>query len=203
MRPRSVFMVTLAMSFGVVAILLAKQMAARNYTYHGSLIEPPLAAFDFTLKDTSGDTFNLSDQRGKIVMLFFGYTHCPDVCPTTLSDFKKVHALIGEAADQVEFVFVTVDPARDTPQKVAQYVSAFHPSFIALTGAEIELQPIWEGYFVYRQKSDADSAAGYLMDHTARVYLIDPHGNLFLTFPFGLSADAMAQDVRHVLATSN
>jgi protein SCO1/2 len=178
--------------------LIAALVLARPYSYRGSLIDPPVPAADFTLTDGEG-AFSLSDQRGKLVLLFFGYTTCPDVCPATLGEMKQVRARLGDQAEDVRFVFITVDPQRDTPERISRYAAAFDPTFFGLTGSEAELEPVWEGYFVYRKITPQGSAAGYLVDHSARIYLIDPSGNLLLTYSFGTPVDDILQDVRHVL----
>lgn len=184
---------------GVIVILAGWQMVNRTYTFKGSLIDPPVQAADFELMDQHGDTFQLSDQNGKVVLVFFGYTSCPDVCPVTLSDYIQIKRDLGNDADQVEFVFITVDPERDTPERLEKYISNFDPTFIALSGTRAELEPVWQNYGVYQEKRDVDSAAGYLVDHTARTYAIDPQGNWRLTYPFEMDRDAILDDVRHLI----
>ncbi len=120
--------------------------------------------------------FRLSDQKGQIVLLFFGYTHCPDVCPVTLSHFKQIKADLGDQADQVRFVFITVDPERDTADQLSQYLPNFDPDITGLTGSRQSLESVWKSYGVYQAKQEVGSAAGYLVDHTARTYLIDQQG---------------------------
>ena len=110
---------------GLLFVFLLSSNLWAEYQYQGSVIEPAQAAFDFSLKRADGRSFSLSEQRGKVALIFFGYTNCPDVCPTTLSDFKRVHADLGEAAQDVAFVFITVDPERDTPEVIDLYAKAF------------------------------------------------------------------------------
>ena len=148
-------------------MLQCRSFSRQPYEYQGSLIEPPAASYAFALTKEDGTTYRLQDQQGKVVLIFFGYANCPDVCPTTLSDFKKIQGQLADQADQVEFVFITIDPERDTPQDIENYVSAFDPSFVGLSGSVEELQSVWDGYFVYRAKVESGSEAGYLMDHTA------------------------------------
>lgn len=157
---------------------------------------------DFTLQifdELGGGEFTLSEQRGKVVLLFFGYTHCPDVCPTTLYDYKQIKERLGDDAAAVRFVFITVDPERDTRDLLQKYVTTFDPEFVALSDDRANLEPVYAAYGVYAEKNDVGSAAGYLIDHTARIYVIDPAGDLRLTFPFGMPAEAMAADVAHLL----
>ena len=174
-------------------------MATQPYAFHGSVIEPPTRAADFTLTAHDGRPLQLSKFSGKLVVLYFGYTACPDVCPTTLSDLKRTRARLGQSADRVQFLFVTVDPERDTAERLQGYVPSFDPSFIGLTGTEAELAPTWKAYGVYRAKQPSTSALGYLMDHSSQVYVIDPRGNLRMTFAFGETPDNMAQDIQHLL----
>lgn len=185
----------------LVAIAIAGfTIIQTGYTYQGSLIDPPIRADDFELVNYDSTPFHLSDYRGKVVLLFFGYTNCPDVCPTTLYDFKRIAQALDESSGKVEYVFVTLDPERDTPERLRQYISAFNDSFWGLTGSEEQLSRIWSAYGVYREiEQVGDSAAGYLINHTARVYVIDKNGNLRLTFPFGMPYEAMVEDVQHLV----
>ncbi len=173
---------------------------SRPYTLRGSEIQQAYTAPDFNLTDGNGDSFRLSDQQGRLVLIFFGYTSCPDVCPTTLSEMKQIKARLGNDADKVEVVFITVDPERDLPEKVGQYVSAFDPSFVGLSGTEQQLDPVWQAYGVYHQankKSPEDTQ--YAVEHSSRLYLVDTAGNLRLTYSFGTAVDDILQDVRYLL----
>jgi protein SCO1/2 len=172
---------------------------ARPYTFQAPVIDPPVQAADFTLTDQNGETFQLSGQQGKAVLIFFGYTHCPDVCPVTLTKFKQIRGGLGEAGDRVQFVFITVDPERDTPEVIGQHVALYDPAITGLTGSRAELEPVWKSYGVYQEQQESGSAAGYLVDHTTRIYAIDPQGNWRLTFPFEMETEAMAEDVRHLI----
>lgn len=190
-----------------------------GYQYKGSSFEPFPEAPDFALYDQFGHLFKLSDQRGKVVLLFFGYTHCPDVCPATLAEFSAIRADLGEeqAADVV-FLFVTEDPDRDTPERLRNYLDAFDPTIIGLSGTIEDLQPVWDAYYVAReittldgedlddysdeQVHDHPSEEGgeYLVLHTSRVYVIDKQGLLRLTFPYGLSLEDRVSDIEHLLS---
>jgi protein SCO1/2 len=188
----------IAVLLGVGIIFAAWLTLQRPYTYNGSLLDPPLPAPDFSLRRANGEVFSLAERRGRFVLLFFGYTSCPDVCPTTLADFKHIFDRLGEQADSLDFVMVTVDPERDTLQKIQDYVSLFNPRFIGLSGDLDEVKSVWDAYGVFVEKEDTGSATGYLVSHTARVYVVDPHGNIPLTFPFGMEASAMAEDLAHL-----
>lgn len=182
-----------------LALLVAWREITRPYTYQGSLIDPPAPAADFTLNDQNGQPFRLSEQRGRVVLLFFGYTHCPDVCPATLTVFKRIKDSLGEEAEQVRFVFITVDPERDDAARLRQFVGAFDPTFIGLTGSREQLQAVWKAYGVYQAPQAVESALEYVVDHTARLYAIDRQGNWRLTFPFEMDWQAVSQDVRQLL----
>lgn len=170
--------------------------------FQGELLQPPAQAPDFRLTDTRGRSFDLASLRGKVVLLYFGYTTCPDVCPTTLSDLRQVQERLGADARRVRVLFVTVDPERDTAARMAGYLEpfGFEPAAIGLTGSPGQLQPVWKEYGVYVHKRQAAGAATYLVDHSSYVYLIDPRGQLRLLFSFGTRPEAMLHDVRLILA---
>jgi len=189
----------LGVVIGLLLVYIVWQLTSQNYTYQGSLIDPPVEAKDFELTDQDGDIFRLSDQRGKVILIFFGYTHCPDVCPVTLSEFKQIKSQLREDAEKVEFIFITVDPERDTVDTLGDYVSIFDPDFIALTGERDELIEVWSDYGVYQARQEVTGAGGYLVDHTARVYAVDMDGNWRLTYPFGMEREKIYQDIRHLV----
>ena len=184
---------------GVILLAVSWKVLAQPYAYQGSLIEPALSAAEIESFDQNGNLFRLSEQRGKVVLLTFGYTNCPDVCPTTLAKFKQIKNQLGEQADHTRFVLITVDPERDTPERIQLYLDQFDPSFIGISGDRSDLVPIWQNYFVYQAERDAGSAAGYMVDHTSRIYAIDKNGNLRLTYPIEIGQDAILADVRHLI----
>jgi protein SCO1/2 len=194
---RSVLMVIGAALAGILAIWFLA--FARPYTFRGSQIEPPVPAAPIELKRADGSVYRLSESIGKVTLVFFGYTTCPDFCPATLADMKRIKTELGEAASKVNFIFITVDPQRDTPERTQSYASGFDPQFIGLSGSEADLEPVWKGYWVYREIQHGQSAVGYLVDHSTRIYLIDPAGDLRLTFAYGTSPVDIAADVRYVL----
>lgn len=187
---------------GLVVILEASGVFSGPYQYQGSLIDPPSPAPAFELPSNHGEAFNLDDQQGKVVLLFFGYTSCPDICPTTLGDYQKIQAELGDQAEHVAFVFITVDPERDSLEKVGRYVEVFDPGFVGISGDRSALEPVWEAYGIYAENREVGSAGGYLVDHTARIYVVNPEGELNLTFPQGMAPEAMADDIVHLLAES-
>lgn len=185
----------------VAAVLLGVQLYERNTSFRGSEIEPAPPAYPFELEQADGSSYSLAAQEGKVVLVFFGYANCPDFCPATLAEYRRIYQDLDEddLAGEVEFVFITVDPERDDPETIETYVSNFNSHFVGLSGTEDELQPVWDGYFVFRERQDVDSEAGYLMAHSTRVYVIDQNGRLRLTFPFGMEANDMARDIRKLL----
>lgn len=198
---RRIFLVgvaSLVLIAGVAtAIFLLSGPASFRGTTYG---EPYPVAQEFELTRGNGSTFRLSEMRGKTVLLFFGYTSCPDVCPTTLAELKQaLENLGGENAQQVRVVFVTVDPERDTPERVQEYVNHFNSDFIGLSGTISELVPVWQKYGVFREIVDGNSAAGYIVNHTARVTLIDPEGNMRLSFAFETPVEDIVHDLKLLL----
>jgi protein SCO1 len=155
---------------------------------------------DFTLTNQDGGKSSLSDFRGKAVLLAFGYTHCPDVCPTTLALFKQVRAALGEQASRVQGVFISVDPKRDTPAHLKEYVGYFDPTFVALSGSEAELKRTADHYMAQFRTHESSSAGGYLVDHTAFIYLLDPQGKVRYLFSPDVERAILVQGVRTVLA---
>ena len=135
---------------------------------------------DFVLTDHTGKTRTLADFRGKVVVVFFGYTHCPDVCPTTLADLKVAKEQLGQDGKRLQVLFVTVDPERDTRQLLANYVPAFDPSFIGLYGDAAATARVAKDFKVFYQKSPGKNPDSYTVDHTAGSYVFDPQGRLRL-----------------------
>jgi len=180
---------------GAGVFLFSKPASFRGTTY----AEPYPVAPEFELTRSDGTRFRLSETRGRVAALFFGYTSCPDVCPTTMAELNQALEKLGSQADQVQVLFVTVDPQRDTPERVQEYVNHFNPNFIGLSGSEAELARVWNGYGVFREVAEGTSAAGYLVDHTARVTLIDQQGNLRVSFPFDTPVEDIVHDLKLLL----
>jgi protein SCO1/2 len=143
-------------------------------------VEPPIALTDFTLPASTGEDVSLSDLSGDYALVFFGYTHCPDFCPTTLAEFAEIKQDLGEDAERVQFVFVSVDGERDTPDVLANYVTRFDPAFVGLQGDDETLAQIGGDYGLsYELHNDeADESGNYAVDHTTFSYLVDPQGRL-------------------------
>ncbi len=187
--------VPLAAGFLWIGVVGADRASA-GAPFKGGALEPAGPAPDFALPASDGSTFRLRDQRGRVVVLVFGYTFCPDVCPLTLSEMIQVRGRLDDRASRVRVVFVTVDPERDTVERLRAYVGAFDRSFLGLTGDAEALARVRRAYGVVAEKRTvAGTKAAYLIDHSAVVYVVDPQGKLRLMFPFGTSIDVMAHDL--------
>ena len=188
----------LTVFIGVVMAIIV--LIPKDNTLRGTVYDPALPAPEFDLTQGNGSSFRLSETRGQVVLLYFGYTFCPDVCPTTLSDLRRVKTDLGDDASQVQVLFVTVDPERDTFEKMGAYVSQFDPTFIGLSGSMDELAKVWDAYGIYREETEfPNSASGYLVNHTARVFLIDQDGNLHLSYSYGTPPDDILHDIKILL----
>ncbi len=166
----------------------------------GMAVEPPKPMRDFTLTDQDGRPVKLSDLRGRAVLMFFGYTHCPDVCPLSMGDLRAVKKELGERAGEVAFVMVSVDGARDTPEVMKRYVGAFDPGFIGLTGDETAVHGIGADYgVVFERQKPQGTAATYLVAHTSYTYLLDRQGRWRVTYPFQTPTDLIARDIGRIL----
>ena len=162
-------------------------------------IDPPRKVADFTLTGTDGQPLSLSDLYGKVTLLYFGYTHCPDVCPLTLGDFKRVKDKLGDNASKVNFLMVSVDGARDTPEQMKRFLSGFDPSFVGMTGNTDQLQAIAPDYDLYFH-ANVEEGENYTVDHTASIFVIDPEGNLRMSFTFGTDPDVIVGHLKDLLS---
>lgn len=154
---------------------------------------------DFSLTDHHGQLRHLADFRGKAVVLFFGYTQCPDVCPTTLAAMRAAMNRLGQDADRVQVLFVSLDPARDTPQLLAEYVPSFHPSFIGLRGDEASIAALARDFKVFYSKQPGTTPGSYSIDHSTGSYVFDPQGRLRLMVRHGELPENVAADLKLLL----
>jgi protein SCO1/2 len=169
----------------------------------GTAIDPPRELTDFELTSRDGTPMSLSDLRGKPVLLYFGYTFCPDICPTSLADMVRVKRDLGEQADEIAFVFVSVDGQRDTPERVDAYLENFDADFIGLTGEPNTLRQIGPEFGLYfEQRQVAGTSASYLIDHSTAIYLIDAEGKLQMIYGYGMPPDVMTADIQAMLEQS-
>ncbi len=175
---------------------------------HGSPLNPPTLAADFSLPQVAtgaqaaASSFTLADQRGKVVLLFFGYASCTDACPAALSTLHQMTAQLGTDAQRVQVVFISVDPERDTSAITHQYAASFDPAFTGLSGTEAQLSPVWQAYGVYRSIPAHAAGAPYEVSHATSIYLIDPAGRLRTLYQAPTAAN-LVQDAQTLLKEGN
>ena len=168
--------------------------------FNGRIIESPLPTPNFTLPATNGEPVSIQQFHDKVTLVYFGYTYCPDVCPSTLSKMSRVmEQLKPEQREQVQLLMITVDPQRDTLEKLADYLDHFDASFIGLVGSEEEIAAAAELVDVAYEKHEGTAASGYLVDHTASIVVLDKVGNWRLTFPFEMSRDHIVSDLNRLI----
>ncbi len=189
----------MAAFFASAAILLAAcNVGPANFTntdITGSSLEA-----NFKLKDLSGTERTMESYRGKVVAMFFGYTHCPDVCPITMQQWNEVKTKLGKKGENLQVLFVSVDPERDTPELLRQYVPQFNPSFDALTVASFdELKPLLAGLRVYAAKVEGKTPDNYLVDHTSASYVFDQQGRVRLLVRHNADSLPVLADVEQIL----
>lgn len=168
--------------------------------YRGAVYDPPQPIDDFALPASTGETLRFSDFRGQWVLLFFGFTHCPDVCPTTLLEYREVVQQLGDAADGLQVLFISVDGRRDTPDVLAGYVARFNPTFIAMQGDADTLAEIQPQFGLWYSFTGDTSGTTYGVDHSARTYLIDPDGQLRMSYSFGTETNVLTETIREMMA---
>ncbi len=206
---------TFAVSFFVSRTIANKPIAldpAKASSSGAAVVNPPFPLPNFTLTSQTGDPMSLADFRGHSVLMFFGYTHCPDVCPTTLADYTRVKSMLKEYAGSVDFVFVSVDGGRDTPNVMADYLAQFDSSFVGLTGAEDAVRKIGVDYGlsftadkvnVGNGHDDAPSdTLEYFVQHTSPSFLIDPNGLLRMVYFYGTQPETMVAGIEQILKGS-
>lgn len=166
----------------------------------GAVLDPPRTLDDFSIMSTEGEEFILSDHRGEVILLYFGYRACPDFCPTTFAELKRVYDDLEEPAEDVTIVFVTVDGERDTLESLTLYTHAFHDDFIGLRPEADELDSLMAQFGVVAEKRIlGESALSYLYDHTATLFLINPQGDLEVQYLYGTPYRNIVNDVRLIL----
>ncbi len=156
-------------------------------------------ATGFSLTDHNGQTRSLADFKGKVVVIFFGYTQCPDVCPTSMSEMAQAKQLLGADGDKLQGLFVSVDPERDTPEIMKEYMGSFDPTFLALYAQPDKLPEVAKSFRIYYKKVDGKTPTSYTMDHSAGSYVYDTQGRLRLYHRYGSGAPALAGDLKKLL----
>ncbi|SNZ14113.1 SCO family protein [Hydrogenobacter hydrogenophilus] len=193
----------LALFITLVGLMVFNFSCQKKHEFYGFVYDQP--AYDFKLIDQDGKEVRLSDytKQGKVVILFFGYTHCPDVCPTALNTLANMMKKLKEEERQkVQVLFISVDPERDTPSVLKNYVPFFYPTFVGLTGSQEDIKKVAKEYKVYYKKVKGESSAGYLVDHTATIYVITPDMKIKLLYtPAKQDPEKMAKDVEYLLKT--
>lgn len=198
MKQKSNLLLVFGVIIGLVVVVFV-WLGLRPYSFTGTILQAEFPAMDFELISSAQKPIRLSDYKGKLVVLYFGYTFCPDVCPASMSTLAKAIEKLGRKSDEVQVIMISVDPERDTPDKLAEYVAKFNPSFIGATGTINQISEVAALYGVYFQKDPGTPETGYLVSHTASVMVIDRVGHLRLIFPFDTSADAIAADLGELL----
>ena len=192
---------------GIVLMLLSGSSLAvageQPHVFHGIISQSPPRAADFTLTAHTGKPVRLSDFQGKLVLLYFGYTYCPGICPTTLAEVAQALQTLGpQEAEKIQLLMISVDPARDTPHRLAEYLTYFNPTFLGLTGTPDEIATVAASYGIYYRKYEEAATNSYMVDHTSMVIVVDEKGIVRLLFPFGTPAQAMADDLAALLHTA-
>jgi protein SCO1 len=192
---------SLAATVGVAAIAGVNLSACTEAkpTFNAVDITGADYAKNFSLADANGRLRTMADFKGKVVVLFFGYAQCPDVCPTTMTEMAQVKQQLGSDGDKLQVLFVTVDPERDTPDVMKAYMGAFDPSFIALIPTPEQLPALAKDYKVYYKKVEGKTPTSYSMDHSAASFVYDPQGRLRLYTRYGAGVPAMVTDIKALL----
>ncbi|MDJ0925974.1 MAG: SCO family protein [Acidimicrobiia bacterium] len=193
--------------FAVLAVALVGVLVAwyfvlprlRPHVFAGAVIQSNQRAPRLELEAAGGESVRMSEFVGKVVVVYFGYTYCPDICPATLNKLARSIEMLGDKAADVQVMMVSIDPARDTPDLLEDYVTHFHPDFLGVTGDEQTVNRVATLYGVYYEPSDGTSATGYTIDHTSTVILVDRSGHLKLVLPFEGTAEQIAADIEYFL----
>ena len=192
-----------AFAIGAVALVAGCDRSAGDRgrpTFHFTDITGAEFARKLELTDTDGKPRSLADWRGKVIVVFFGYTQCPDVCPTTMAELAQIRTQLGADGDRLETVFVTIDPERDTPEVLKAYVANFGPNVVALRGDAEQTAAAAEEFKVFYAKVPGKTAGSYTMDHSAASFVFDPAGRVRLFVPYGADTKLLTRDVKQLLA---
>ncbi|MFN8446851.1 MAG: SCO family protein [Caldilineaceae bacterium] len=203
-RPKNrsrTLLIVIVLGIGVIAIrwVLGYPLISLS-SFNGRLVEPPVTGVDFALTATTGKPMALHEFRNRVTLIYFGYTFCPDVCPTTLAKLAGVlRQLTPDERDSIQVLMVTVDPQRDTQEKLKEYLAHFDPSFIGFTGSDDQIAKAAAAFNITYTKHAGSVESGYLVDHTASVAVVDQEGTWRLIFPYELGRDLILADLTHLL----
>jgi len=207
LKTRLGFIVAMLAIFGGVALIFLRTQPPSGTQVPGITVSgqqqqtAPAIGGPFTLTDHNGNEVTDASFHGKFMLVFFGYTYCPDVCPTALTDISDAMDSLGDSAEKITPVFISVDPARDTPEHLKEYASYFHPRLVAMTGSEQVIKTVAKSYRVYyaKAKSEDEDPESYLIDHSSIIYLMGPDGKFVTHFSHGTEPDVMAERIRGYL----
>jgi len=196
--PPATFTAMRALFTGLAGLILS---GCQDPSFNGVALDPPERAQVLRLVDSAGAPFDLGQERGKVVLVFFGYTHCPDICPTTLVDWRRAADLLGPKAEDVRFVFVSVDPERDTPALTQRYAARFSPRFLGLTGTRPQVDALLATWKLasFRDGVPGDTSMVYTVSHPSQVFVVDRDGQLRLMHRAGLTPAQVAADITELL----
>lgn len=185
-------------TIGILAFSLLLSACQQNYEFQGTTLSAPHPAPDVDLESVDGP-LSLQDFKGSYTYVFFGYTYCPDVCPLTLGTLTQVKDGLRKDGDQMRVVMVTVDPERDTPERLAEYMHYFDDSFVGLSGDLEMIDKVGEPFGLYYFHHEGSPDTGYLVDHTARIFLLDRDSNAILTYSQGTEGEVILNDLQHLI----
>lgn len=195
----SVALAVVAGLIATAALYAAGIIGSSDPSYNGTIVEASGEPAEFNLVSAENPDVKLSDYRDQLVVMYFGYTHCPDFCPATLSKLAQVKDQLGEDAEDVQVMMITVDPERDSAQILADYVANFDETFLGLTGSDEQIAAAASKFGIYYQKQEGSEASGYLVDHTITVVVVDREGYPRLYLGNELTADEIANDLKNLL----
>ena len=196
--PRSLFTLARLAVIGLTPAGLALIVASCGEPVRGVMLDDPLPAAPIVLAQFGGGTFDLSAEKGKVVAIYFGYTHCPDVCPTTLSDWARARRALGRRAAQVRFVFISVDPDRDTPELAATYARQFDSTFVGLSGTVDEIEALKRSWGIAAYPEGDVQGKAYAVAHPAATFVVDRVGRVRMLIEPGVPGDEMARSLRRL-----
>jgi protein SCO1/2 len=183
----------------LILICLLSCQKTQDESFIGTDISSVHMNTSFKLRDFNGRLRSLEDFKGKVVVLFFGFTHCPDICPTTMTDLKKTMNLLKDKASGVQVIFITLDPARDTEDVLKKFIPTFNSSFLGLTGSESEIDKVTTQFKIFYKKVNDGSKAGYTIDHSAGLYVIDKNGKVKLHLSYGEKPEDIVSDLEKLI----